>query len=182
MKEAEIRPQDIFDEYLRLAQQDTETYFRDAKRTACNCPACEEKGKHSFKKNGFDYALCNACNTLFVSPRPEAEAFTRYYTESPSSKFWATTFYKETAEARREKLWKPKAAQIADILKSQGALNHNVIDIGGGYGIFAEEMQKLSSQPVTVIEPAPHLAQICRDKGFQVAEKFLEEVSLDHLP
>ncbi len=182
MKEAEIRPQDIFDEYLRLAQQDTETYFRDAKRTACNCPACEEKGEHAFKKNGFDYALCNACNTLFVSPRPEAEAFTRYYAESPSSKFWATTFYKETAEARREKLWKPKAAQIADILKFQSALNHNVIDIGGGYGIFAEEMSKLIGRPITVIEPSPHLAEACRQKGLDVVESFLEQVTPNVLP
>jgi len=40
MKEFEIRPKYIFEEYLRLAKIDTETYFNDALRYEINCPAC----------------------------------------------------------------------------------------------------------------------------------------------
>ena len=32
MKEEEIRPQKIFDEYLSLAKQDTETYFSEVEK------------------------------------------------------------------------------------------------------------------------------------------------------
>ena len=115
MKEEEIRPQKIFDEYLRLAKADTETYFSDVERVVGSCPACGAVGEYAFDKHGFTYESCPNCQTLFVNPRPLAAAFSKYYTESPSSKYWASTFYKETAAARREKLWKPKARMILDV-------------------------------------------------------------------
>lgn len=182
MKEEEIRPQVVFDEYLRLAQEDTATYFEHAKREIGNCPACEEEGAPAFTKNGFSYQTCPACQTLFVNPRPLAEAFSKYYTESPSSRFWATTFYKETAEARREKLWKPKARLVRDTLDRYGAEQHTVVDIGGGYGLFAEVMRELYGQAPVIIEPGPLLAAACREKSLQVIQKFLEQVELGELP
>lgn len=182
MKEVEIRPQNIFDEYLRLAKKDAVDYFSGVEKVEFDCPACNASGEHAFSKSGFDYSLCPACQTLYVAPRPKEEAFTHYYTESPSSKYWATTFYKKTAEARREKIWKPKAALIAKVLAPYGLGDKNIVDIGGGYGIFAEEMMKHTPRSVMIIEPAPHLAQICREKGFPVIEKFLENVEEADLP
>ncbi len=182
MKEFEIRPKKIFNEYLRLAKKDTESFFSSVKRSVINCPSCNSIGEHSFKKDGFDYCECIKCQTLYVSPRPEEKVFLDYYTNSPSSKFWATTFYKETADTRREKIWKHKAKLIVDELEKQNMKDCQIIDIGGGYGIFAEEIKKISNQPVRIIEPAPHLSEICRDKGFEVIEKFLEDVSVDDLP
>ena len=181
MKESEIRPKEKFDQYLRLAKIDTVSFFSDVVKNEINCPSCEQLGEHSFKKDGFDYSECIQCQTLYVSPRPEEKAFLDYYTNSPSSKFWATTFYKETENIRREKIWKPKAKLILDELEKQNISDCQIIDIGGGYGIFAEEMQKISSHPVTIIEPGPHLARVCRKKGFQVVEKFLENVSISDL-
>jgi hypothetical protein len=103
MKEEEIRPAKLFDEYLRLAREDTDAYFEEVERQNDDCPACKTKGAPAFVKYGFPYESCPNCYSLFVNPRPAAEAFTRYYTEFPSSKYWASTFYKETADARREK-------------------------------------------------------------------------------
>jgi SAM-dependent methyltransferase len=182
MKEAEIRPPKLFSEYLALCERDTRTYFADASRHYGNCPACDAKADPAFSKHGFEYELCPECYTLFVNPRPTAEAFAKYYMEAPSSKFWATTFYKETAAARREKLWKPKAQGVRDTLQRHHAAMHSVIDIGGGYGLFAEEMRGLSTRAVTVIEPAPHLAAVCRERALPVVEKFLEHVGEADLP
>jgi len=137
MKEEEIRPQSIFDEYLQLCESDTQKYF--------------------------DTVECINCKTLFVSPRPESAAFEKYFTESKSAEYWATTFYKHTAEARREKLWKPKAKMVCSAMDKFGAVDASVIDIGGGYGIFAEEYEKLTSSAVTIIEPGPSLANACRE-------------------
>lgn len=182
MKEEEIRPRQVFDEYLRLAQIDTVDFFAAAPREMCVCPACEAVGEAAFTKHGFTYESCPDCRTLFVNPRPMASAFDRYYTEAPSTKYWATTFYKETAAARREKLWKPKARMVRDALARYDASGHTVVDIGGGYGLFAEEMRDLTGRSVTVIEPGPYLASACRDKSLPVIEKFLEQVIVSDLP
>jgi 2-polyprenyl-3-methyl-5-hydroxy-6-metoxy-1,4-benzoquinol methylase len=181
MKEEEIRPQKIFNEFLRLAKEDTETYFRAAERQSGACPACGGNGVTAFVKEGFAYEICASCHSLFVNPRPVAEAFSKYYTESPSSKYWASTFYKETADARREKLWKPKVQMVRNIAKQYAADRHDVVDIGGGYGIFAEEYEKISGKKVVVIEPGPSLAQVCREKGLLVIESFLENVRKEQL-
>jgi hypothetical protein len=182
MKEADIRPQAIFDEYLRLCALDTETYFGSAERHAIACPACGAQGNEAFTKNGFTYEHCTRCESLYVSPRPVAQAFSDYYTTAPSSKFWATTFYRETADARRRLLWQPKARNVAAKLAANAAQEYAVIDIGGGYGLFAEEIRALTKGPVIVIEPAPHLAEVCRQKGLTVVEKFLETVQESDLP
>ncbi len=182
MKESEIRPQGIFDEYLRLAQLDTGKYFGEGQRQPVPCPACGTQGIYSFTKHGFSYEECPKCQTLFVSPRPPADAFSRYYQKSDSAKYWATTFYKETAEARREKLWKPKAQMVSALLRRHEAVRHAVVDIGGGYGIFAEEFARLTGSKVTVIEPGPDLAQACLEKELEVIEAFLEDVAADQLP
>ena len=184
MKEEDIRPRAIFDEYLRLTAADTVTYFGTAARIPIACPACGTTGEAAFTKSGFAYDLCPACRTLYVSPRPAAKAFATYYTESPSSKYWASTFYKRTADARREQLWKPKARAVEAIIEryARGETGCTVVDIGGGYGLFAEEMSKLGDHQLVVIEPGPDLAAACRDKSLSVVQKFLEEVSAADLP
>ena len=182
MKEEEIRPQAIFDEYLLLCEADTNQYFYEVECTVVSCPACKQQGDFSFNKNGFDYAECPHCKTLFVSPRPDASAFAKYYTESKSAEYWATTFYKYTAEARREKLWKPKVKMVCAAMDKFGAVDASVIDIGGGYGIFSEEYEKLTNNAVTIIEPGPSLATACRERGLTVVEKFLEDVTDSDLP
>jgi 2-polyprenyl-3-methyl-5-hydroxy-6-metoxy-1,4-benzoquinol methylase len=182
MKEEEIRPQKIFDEYLRLAQIDTNTYFKSESCFDIKCPACGAHGEFEFKKNGFKYESCPECSTLYVSPRPSSEDFNRYYIEAPSVEYWATTFYKATEKDRRKKLWKPKAKLIQEKIKKFGKKSSSIVDIGGGYGIFAEEMGLLTEGLVTVIEPSPKLANRCKEREISVVEKFLEDVDKRDLP
>ena len=182
MKEEEIRPQRIFDEYLRLCEQDTRAYFLDVVREEVDCPACGAVGELAFRKHNFTYKTCPRCLTLYVSPRPAADAFAKYYTDSPSAKYWATTFYKETAPARREKIWKPKAQMVREAMQRFDAAGRAIVDIGGGYGLFAEEMREVSGGSILVIEPSHHLANACRDKSLLVIEEFLEHVGAIDLP
>ncbi len=182
MKEEEIRPQHIFDEYLLLAKRDSQKYFSDRLgEEVVHCPACNAEGKHSFTKHDFNYAECHFCQTIFVSPRPPVESFLRYYQESESAIFWASTFYKETAVARREKIWRPKALMIRELITRFGTEECSLVDIGGGYGIFAEEYEKISNQKVTVVEPGPALALVCQEKGLKVVQGFLEEINPEQL-
>ena len=182
--EEEIRPEEVFNEYLKLTAADTITYFANAEKNEINCPACNGNGKDWANKFGFNYKLCPECFTIYVSPRPVMDAFNEYYTDSPSTKFWATTFYKVTENARREKLWKPKAQMVKDqiVRLSVNSPVKYIIDIGGGYGVFDEEIKCILDIDAIVIEPSIHLAKICRGKGLTVIEKFMEEIVPGDLP
>ena len=182
--EEEIRPEKIFAEYLELTNKDVVAYFSDSTKVEILCPACGGTGDIWAAKAGFTYKQCNSCITIFVSPRPARDAFDAYYKDSPSTKFWATTFYKVTEAARREKLWKPKAQMVKDTIeKNQSSAKiETVVDIGGGYGVFDEELKRIMDINAIIIEPSLHLAKICRDKGLVVIEKFMEDLLPDELP
>jgi hypothetical protein len=183
--EEDIRPEKVFNEYLKLTEIDTVTFFSNVDTIEISCPSCDScDSKEWVKKSLFTYKLCTRCLTIYVSPRPVIQSFNAYYTDSPSTKFWATTFYKLTEVARREKLWKPKAEMIKQrILKfGDGEPVEYIIDIGGGYGVFDEEIKTIMDIKAIVIEPSVYLAQICRDKGLEVIEKFMEEISTGELP
>ena len=181
MKESEIRPDKLFDEYLRLAEQDTRIFFDYLNWSDRPCPACGRIGIKVFNKSGFNYCRCSQCLTLFVSPMPPPEAFKEFYTNGTSTQFWSTNFYKETELARREKIWKPKAKKVHEILAKYNALDGTLFDIGGGYGTFVEEYACLGNLPATVIEPSPTLAKVCREKGLSVIQLFFEQVNKRHL-
>lgn len=182
--EEEIRPEVVFNEYLKLTAEDTITYFSNAVKVEIDCPSCEGKGNDWVTKYGFNYKLCPDCKTIYVSPRPEMVSFNAYYKDAPSTKFWATTFYRVTEKARREKLWKPKAQMVKDTILSLENSNKfkYIIDIGGGYGVFDEEIKTIMDIDAIVIEPSVHLAEICRNKGLAVVEKFMEEIVFGDLP
>jgi len=182
--EEEIRPEKVFDEYLELTKKDVITYFEKAERIEFKCPVCDLNGDLWAVKNSFEYRICPDCLSIYVSPRPVRTAFDAYYTDSPSTKYWATTFYKITETARREKLWKPKAQLIKqkiEQLQSKDKVKY-IFDIGGGYGVFDEEIIRIMEIDTVVIEPSIHLANICRKKNLTVIEKFMEDIAQEDLP
>lgn len=184
IKEEEIRPEKVFNEYLELTKKDVVTFFADAPTKEIQCPVCGKTGEIWAVKQGFNYKKCTYCLSIYVSPRPIKETFDAYYTDSPSTKFWATTFYKVTEANRREKLWKPKAQMIKErIMKYAGDTPIKcIIDIGGGYGVFDEEIKKIMDINPIIIEPSVHLALICREKGLEVIEKFMEDININEFP
>ena len=110
MKEKEIRPKKLFNKFLYLAAKDIKKYFK-GKKSKVKCVACKSDGKFTFNKKNFSYYSCSKCKTLYVNPRPKEKAFVNYYTQSSSIKFLANTLYKKTKEARRKKIWLPKAKE-----------------------------------------------------------------------
>ena len=78
--------------------------------------ACEsEELVREFEKNGFVYSSCQNCGTLFQSPRPSIEAFEAFYRNSVSSRYWAEEFFPAVAEARREKIFRPRADRLRNL-------------------------------------------------------------------
>jgi len=178
MKEAEIRPAALFERYLELSRRDIETFFSDHSGfVEVSCPGCASDARSpGFVKLGFEYQLCDDCGSLYLSPRPSIDMQVDYARNSEAVEFWSSHFYRETAEARREKMFKPRAQQVQALVGDGIARPGVIADIGAGYGIFLEELARLAMfETIMAVEPAPGLAVVCREKGFSVIEKFVED-------
>lgn len=175
VKEDEIRDRRAFARYLDIVRDDIEQVFSDKSIFShVACPACDgDHFEEAFIKAGFRYVVCVQCDTLFVNPRPSAEALTRFYLESPSSRYWIKEFFKPVAEIRREKIFRPRAQYVAErLLPCESA---TVGDIGAGFGLFLEELRCFREGfRLVAIEPSGEMAQICRAKGLEVAERTIE--------
>ena len=177
MKEEDIRKREVFNQYLQIVGEDVKKIFADRKQFLnIDCPACHNRNfEPQFGKLGFNYVLCRDCGTLFVNPRPSFENLNEFYTKSESTVFWVEEFFKPVAEARREKIFRPRVEYIRDKF-SQNTFKI-VGDIGAGFGIFLEELAKFwPSAKMIAIEPSVDMVKICQKKGLEVIPSALENV------
>ncbi|MDD2762776.1 MAG: class I SAM-dependent methyltransferase [Opitutaceae bacterium] len=177
MKESDIRNPCIHERYLELVREDAGAFFGDSSRLEDTpCPACRaRKFRAEFVKFGFTYGSCEDCRTLYVNPRPKIGPLTDFYVKSPSSRFWVEEFFKPVAEARREKMFRPRAQHVAGLLPDLA--RETIGDIGAGYGLFLEELRRLWPEGnFMAIEPSPEMAAICRAKKLGVAEVMIEDL------
>ena len=179
MKEQDIRPQELLERYVELSAQDAKKYFSNVERRDVPCVACGAKNAiHQFSKYGFDYAICNKCDTLYQTPRPSPDAFEQFYCDSESSNYWANVFFPAVAEIRREKIVKPKVEDLSSLCDKIGLEVNNIIDIGAGYGVFLDEWRKRNpGTNMVAVEPSCSLANECRKKKLHVVESMAEQVS-----
>ena len=180
MREADIRPADLFNQYLELCREDAARFFADTSQfMQVPCPACgAERSEFGLEKSGFRYDVCADCGSLYANPRPRPAAIADYYQNSAAVAFWSTHFFRQTAEARRVRMFRPRAHLVAEWADRLGlSAEARFADIGAGYGIFLEEVAALGRfATVTGVEPAPNLAAICRDKGFAIIEAPAEAI------
>jgi len=179
MKEVDIRPEALLSRYLELSARDATLCFSGVDREERSCVACGSGKSHfEFEKNGFAYASCSRCGSLFQTPRPPLPAFESFYRDSMSGRYWAEHFFPAVAEARREHIFRPRAERLIEMCDSNSTAVNTLIDVGAGFGILLDEWR--IQRPETdflAIEPSPSLASECRSKGFNVVEDIVENVS-----
>ena len=114
--EQEIKPQAMIDEYRRMIAEDLRQMAAEpAKLTPVACPGCAGKQSHfAFVKLGFTYLECAECRSVYVSPRPSEAALAEFYRHSKSARYWREEILRQTREARREKLIRPRARWLLD--------------------------------------------------------------------
>lgn len=182
MREDEIRPQDILDEYLRLSAADALTFFADSAAFEHRpCPGCgAEQPVPGWEKAGFRYVRCGQCFTLYADPAPAPDRLDEFYRDSPSQRYLASTFYPRVAEARREKIFRPRVERIRGLLAEHGTVHGTVVDVGAGTGIFLSECRNLGVGGVQrAVEPSAGAAEICRNLGFETFQGFAGEAACD---
>ena len=182
MKEHDIRPADLFDEYLRLSAADIVHYFPDGEdRVERPCPGCAgTEHTPAFEKNSFQLVRCSQCETLFVNPAPSNDRLSSFYGDSPSQHYWSNVFFPAVAEARRDKIFRPRAEQIGALLKDLNAPAGRIIDVGAGTGLMLEELQAAGiGKSLAAVEPSTDLAGNCRAKGYDTYEGLAEGAAGD---
>ena len=182
MKESEIRPEALLRRYLELSEEDASRCFGSEPRAQIPCVACGSlQIEAAFDKHDFAYGLCRDCGTLYQTPRPALSAFEAFYRDSVSSNYWAEVFFPAVAEARREKIFRPRVERLTALCESRGMQIRQLIDVGAGYGIFLDEWRKRSpSAQLVAVEPSAALAMECRAKGLEVVENIVEQVGEDY--
>ena len=177
MREKDIRNPRKFDKYLKLLEQDVARFIDYNSLEEINCPCC---GKNNFRfefvKTGFRYVSCKACSTLFVNPRPSPNILKSLYSNSASSNFWVNEFFKPVTEARREKIFKPRAEFIGKLISKEKKLI--IGDIGSGFGLFLWELKKiLPGNRYIAIEPSLAMSRICKKNGLETIYGYFEGIS-----
>jgi SAM-dependent methyltransferase len=82
------------------------------------------------------------------------------------------------AEARRERIFKPRALRLSGLCAQKNVQVDKVIDVGAGYGILLDEWRALHpNASLLAIEPSTVLANECRAKGLDVVEDMAENVT-----
>ena len=177
MKESEIRNQEVLDKYLAMVEADVRKLFKKEEFETILCPACgSSEYTKEFEKSGFNYVTCNKCGTLYANPRPTQEQLDRFYSASDSTRFWVEDFFMPFAEARREKIFVPRAREFAQEFPEYR--NKRIGDIGAGFGLFLEELKKIwPDSDLCAIEPSVDMVKICKDKGLNVVPKMFEDLS-----
>ena len=179
MKEDDIRPEALLNKYLHLSKEDAKKCFNGVARQELACVACGSSDvSHEFEKNGFGYGTCRSCGTLFQTPRPSMEAFSKFYRDSVSNVFWAEQFFPAVAEARRERILGPRAKSLVKTCLNLGIDVQTLVDVGAGHGILLEEWKKVKHETELIaVEPSASMANECRKKGFRVIEDVVENVT-----
>lgn len=178
IREEEIRPKELFDHYLHLSKLDGQK-LNHLDFAEISCPACNSKDSFlQFEKDNYKYRECFSCFSLYCSPRPNSEQLGQLYVNSPSSKYWSEFFFPAVTEVRREKLFKPKAQEILQMIHDKDLDVSNICDVGAGHGLLLEELGKLNPKiKLHAVEPDANSAQTCREKDITVLQTLSSDAS-----
>lgn len=179
LKVTDIRPDELMAGQRAAMQRDIDMLLgRRSEFVEVSCPACGSTVRTAlYDKYGMTHRRCGECATQYVSPRPSPAVLRDFYRASENYAFFATHIFPASAEARRERLFRPRAEMAATIARRTGVDRPSLLEVGAGYGLFCDEAAKTGTfGRIAGIEPTPDLARICRDKGIDVIEAPVEEV------
>ena len=177
--EEDIRPAKLMADKDRCVAADREFLLaRKSQWVQVACPACGcRKAKPYGEKAGFAYEECRDCGTIYTNPRPSLALSHEFYAHSQNYAYWNAHVFPATEEARRERIFRPRAARVAEYCRRFGLKGGVLLEVGAAFGTFCEAMREQGvCKEIIALEPTPDLAQTCRDRGLKVLECFVEEI------
>ena len=183
LREAEIRPEHLMQgQAERFAADICRLLQHKDKFVHVPCPACgSENAYKAFEKYELTYVVCSECATMYMNPRPTPPILEMYYAMSQNYAYWNKYIFPASESARRKKIFRPRAERLADICKHYNIQTDIFLEVGAGFGIFCEEVQRTGLfRRVIGVEPTHDLAETCRQKGIEVIEKPIEQIRFEH--
>lgn len=182
MKENEIRPDCLKKSQLACIEQDIQFLVE---RKNCfvevDCPACQTYVEQIlFEKSGFSYRECPTCRMLFMSPRPTEDILGEFYAGSDNYRYFNDHIFPASKEARREKIFKPRAQLVGEICEQYRLMHGSLLEIGAGYGIFCEEILKSGYfDEVSAVEATDALSETVGRLGVRLYSGIFENIEFD---
>jgi 2-polyprenyl-3-methyl-5-hydroxy-6-metoxy-1,4-benzoquinol methylase len=179
--ESDIRPDHLMQAQAERFQNDVRRLLQHQDEfVQVSCPACGlPDAEKTFEKHGLTYVTCAGCRTMYVNPRPTPAILATYYATSENYAYWNKYIFPASEEARRTKIFRPRAQRIADIARRHGIHDGALLEVGAGFGTFCEEARNLGLfHRVIAVEPTPDLAETCRKKGLEVIQAPIEQIDL----
>ncbi|MFA5316096.1 MAG: methyltransferase domain-containing protein [Dehalococcoidales bacterium] len=178
-REVEIWPQDSFNRYLKITEEEVERLFIDhGNLVAVNCPACNsDRNEPQFKKFGLQYVECLDCQTLYINPRPSEENLYRYFKESKAVEFWRTQVVQDSLKARIRYLFKPRAMWVANLAREFLESPDTLVDVNSMYEEFLSEIDSLNIFNTRLtINPMPGVTASLKDR-FKVVDRPITSIT-----
>lgn len=185
LSESELCPPSLLEAQEAAFQRDIERLLAGSDYfVEVPCPGClSKKSHHAFEKFGFRFRTCIDCGTIYMSPRPSPQALQDYYADSENYRVWASSIFPASEATRREKICRPWNERLVEITENHGVRRGTLIEVGPGFGTFAELVTQVGSfDNVVVIEPTPEMAEACRIRGLTVLQQAVENVNPDSVP
>jgi 2-polyprenyl-3-methyl-5-hydroxy-6-metoxy-1,4-benzoquinol methylase len=179
LSEKELCPEDLLAEQeAAFARDIARMHRRAAEFVEVSCPACGgNEARPAFEKYGFRFKSCDACRTLYMSPRPSPAVMADYYSNSENYAYWAKYIFPASEASRREKIHKPWLERVVDLCDRHGVPRGTLLEIGPGFGTFSSvATQSGKFKRVLAVEPTPEMAQACRERGVEVIQKRVEDI------
>ena len=182
MKERDIRPEGLYEEFHIRSKADVLHFFPgNQNREDFSCPGCGERSfSDLYKVNTFPVVKCNICDSGFVTPRPTDEALSLFYREATSQKFLAEVWYPTTGDARLEKLIRPRARLIQQLIESLAIDRNRITDIGAGSGLLLDALREVMPESqFAAVEPNPPFVKHLKSQNYLVFNGLVSEAARD---
>jgi 2-polyprenyl-3-methyl-5-hydroxy-6-metoxy-1,4-benzoquinol methylase len=181
LRETDIRPDHLIAEQRQRYLADVARLLsRRDEFVVVNCPGCNSHhSTYKYEKDGLTYVDCDQCGMMFINPRPSPDVLEFFYANSENYAYWNAYIFPASEEARRERIFRPRAERAIEICQHYEIYPGVIVDVGAGFGTFCEEIKRSGKfERVLAIEPTPELAETCRRKGIEVIDQPIEKVDL----
>ena len=117
---------------------------------------------------------------LYTSPRPPFNVLKDFYSNSVNMKFWDEYIYPSSKEVRRDKIFIPRVEGLIKLCEDYSIETNSVLEVGAGYGLFLEEIQKKNIfQTIIGVEASDPLYSRSKQLGFDVYNGIFEELNIN---